>query len=126
MRFIASSVGEVMEIEEDLLEIGPFRRVRINLDVTKPLKQTQRIKVKGGQIIQVVLKYERLPHFFFLCGLISCNDKDRRLTSDEDREDGYKRGMHIKASPRKGLSKHREELESFGVSSCVLQNLRKQ
>lgn len=56
---IASSIGEVMEIEEDVLDIEPFHRVRIMLNILKPLKQSQKVRVKGDHIMQIGLKYER-------------------------------------------------------------------
>ncbi|CAO2827382.1 unnamed protein product [Amaranthus hypochondriacus] len=54
VRSIASSIGEVMEVEEELLKIEPFRMVRINLNTLKPLKQTQKVKLKGGKLFNWV------------------------------------------------------------------------
>ena len=38
IRAIAKAVGDVMEVEEDFLDISLFRRIRVWLDITKPLK----------------------------------------------------------------------------------------
>lgn len=67
------------------------------------------IRVKGNNNVKITLKYERLPHFCFMCGLMSHTEKDCSTVSDEEKEAGYGWGMSIRASPRKGLSKHREE-----------------
>ena len=48
VRSIANFVGEVLDVKEEILEIDPFRRVRIMIDVSKPLKPTHKICVKGG------------------------------------------------------------------------------
>lgn len=61
----------------------------------------------------VGLKYERLPHFCFLCGLMSHTDKDCRIVVEEDREEGNKWSLNIKASPRKRLSKNKKEVEAL-------------
>ena len=90
MRSIAAAIRDVLDVEEDLLEIDPYRRVRVLVDVTKPLKCTQKIRLKGNQIVNIGLKYERLPHFCFLCW-----------------------SLNIKASPRKGLSKFKEEVDAL-------------
>ena len=37
---VASVVGEVMEIAEDFLDINQYSRVRVCMDVTKPLKRS--------------------------------------------------------------------------------------
>lgn len=37
VKTIAKAIGEFLEIEEDFLDINPFRRVRVLIDITKPL-----------------------------------------------------------------------------------------
>lgn len=46
-----------------------FMRVRVILDITKPLRRKMKLK-KGGDWMWVDFKYERLPNFCFLCGVI--------------------------------------------------------
>ena len=62
-----------MEVEEDVLDIEPYRRVRVLLDITKPLRRFQRIKLRGDIVVKVDFKYERSPFFCFLCGSIFHN-----------------------------------------------------
>lgn len=76
IKTIAMAMGDVMEVEEDFLDVSPFRRVRVMLDITKPLKRFQMIRLKGNSTAKVTLKYERLPHFCFLCGCMSHVEKD--------------------------------------------------
>ncbi|KAL2942889.1 Alpha-1 2-mannosyltransferase MNN21 [Bienertia sinuspersici] len=64
--FIAQKIREVLEIEDDDIGWEKSRRVRILLDVNKPLRRVQRIKNKKGDIFSVNLKYKRLPIFVSL------------------------------------------------------------
>lgn len=102
-----------MEIEEDFLDINTYHRVRILVDETKPIKRFQMIRVKGNNTVKINLKYERLPHFCFLCGMISHTEKDCANVSDEDKEAGYGWSMDIKASLHKGFNKNKEEIEAL-------------
>ena len=45
-------------------------RLRILLDVTKPLRRVQRVALKGGTSALIEIKYERLPTFCYMCGVI--------------------------------------------------------
>lgn len=76
VRIIANKVGTVMEIEEDNLGWDKSRRARVMLNVTKPLRRTQKIRDKRGQIHVVDMSYERLPFFSFSCGVLGHVDKD--------------------------------------------------
>lgn len=54
------------------------------MDITKPLKRWQLIRTKGDNTVKINIKYERLPHFCFLCGIISHTEKDCSNVSDEN------------------------------------------
>lgn len=98
-------------MEEDFLDLNPFRRVRVWLDITKPLKRFQTVRLKTGTMMKVALKYERLPFFCFLCGLLSHTQKDCSLAVEDGHVPGW--GSNIRASPRKGLGKLTEELNAL-------------
>lgn len=48
-------------------------RVRIRLDTLKPLKRVVYMVSKGGMEFMCFIKYERLPTFFYVCGMIGYN-----------------------------------------------------
>lgn len=50
-----------------------FMRIRVELDVDKPLKKGRKIKV-GGTSAEVVFKYERLHIFCYICGKLGHSD----------------------------------------------------
>jgi hypothetical protein len=68
---IGSSVGIVKEVETDDEGVawGEYLRVRIQLDLKKPLSRGRMLKVQGRSV-KVVFQYEQLPRFCFQCGCI--------------------------------------------------------
>lgn len=61
-------IGEV-EAEEDGIGWGEYLRVRICLDITKPLARGRFLKMKDVNT-WVAFQYEKLPKFRFQCGVI--------------------------------------------------------
>ncbi|KAH7567791.1 hypothetical protein JRO89_XS07G0149900 [Xanthoceras sorbifolium] len=48
---------------------GKFLRLRIRIDVSKPLRRCIRVDLDGsGKAVTMLLRYERLPEFCFQCG----------------------------------------------------------
>nr|GLL37548.1 uncharacterized protein LOC109174453 [Ipomoea trifida] len=52
-----------------------FYRVRVALDVSKPLKKQMKLKRENGTWVLIDFRYERLPTFCFLCGVIGHGDR---------------------------------------------------
>ncbi|ONK81415.1 uncharacterized protein A4U43_C01F28970 [Asparagus officinalis] len=53
-----------------------FLRVRIRMDVRIPLKRRMKLKKPGGDWIWVNFKYERVPTFCFICGIVGHSDSN--------------------------------------------------
>ncbi|XP_073153566.1 uncharacterized protein [Henckelia pumila] len=71
IRNIAERLGRVLEIDsgEDGRCTGKFARVRVVLDFHKPLKQGIWITPENTtEEVCILLLYERLPNFCFMCG----------------------------------------------------------
>lgn len=62
-----------------------YMRIRIRLDVRKPLKRKKKIKRKNDTVFIVLCKYERLGEFYFSCGLLSHIERFRRKLIDRRR-----------------------------------------
>ncbi|KAL5565726.1 hypothetical protein UlMin_028890 [Ulmus minor] len=67
---LGNMVGRVQEVEcnQDELCLGTFIRVRVIIDISKPLK----LKVRLGsdkELVTILLRYEHLPELCFQCGL---------------------------------------------------------
>lgn len=74
---IGNVVGEFIKADRKNFE-GPwksFMRVRCKMDITKLLRRKMKIKKEGGDWIWIEFKYERLPHFCFLCGVIGHTER---------------------------------------------------
>ncbi|KAL2938994.1 hypothetical protein RDABS01_022443 [Bienertia sinuspersici] len=106
---IASKVGRVLEVENNNLGRDRSRRVCIMLNMMQPLRHVQKIRDKRGAIRTVDIKYERLPLFCCSSRCIGHVDKD---CTHEEVEGGKEKkvwGVWLRASPRKGRMKMREE-----------------
>lgn len=67
-KLIGSKVGQVeeVELEEGEMAWGEFMRVRIKIDVTKPLLRGKMLNLGSNGPVWVCFSYERLPDFCFL------------------------------------------------------------
>lgn len=52
-----------------------FMRIRVAVDVRRPLKRRMKIKKQGGEWSWIQFKYERLPTFCFFCGIIGHSER---------------------------------------------------
>ncbi|TXG64273.1 hypothetical protein EZV62_011267 [Acer yangbiense] len=89
-KWLAEQLGEVVEIPSKSRECwGKFMRVKVRLDISKPLKRWLRLKLgKSKEVTLVGLKYERLHDFCFVCGRIGhgikeCTDEEARKVALE-------------------------------------------
>uniref|UniRef100_A0A803QGM3 Reverse transcriptase domain-containing protein n=1 Tax=Cannabis sativa TaxID=3483 RepID=A0A803QGM3_CANSA len=72
-QFIADDIGDLLEIYPlSLMEnFGPYLRIRVLLDITKPLRRGMTIRFRGiSKPRWVSFKYESLPNFCYFCGLV--------------------------------------------------------
>jgi hypothetical protein len=68
---IGSTIGEVEEVEVNENGVGSseYLRVRIVLDLSKPLFRGRFLKLKE-KMIWVKFQYKKIPKFCFNCGVI--------------------------------------------------------
>ena len=75
---IGKSIGRVVQVA-DLEDDGAgseFLRLRINIDISKPLIRCSKLRSEGKQVGWVGLKYERLPNFCYWCGRVTHGERD--------------------------------------------------
>lgn len=78
-------------------------RIKIRLDVRKPLKRKKKIRRKNGTEFVVTCKYERLGDFCFACGLVTHTERFCRKSIDSRSEEGSKDwGSWLRAPSRWG------------------------
>uniref|UniRef100_A0A803MIE9 CCHC-type domain-containing protein n=1 Tax=Chenopodium quinoa TaxID=63459 RepID=A0A803MIE9_CHEQI len=66
------------------MDIEKFVRIRTMIDVTKPLLQKVKVKMRGGYEELFDVKYEKPPLFCFYCGKIGHGVKDCEGCGEED------------------------------------------
>lgn len=74
---IGEDIGEFMEVdfENDDLAAGRFLRVKVRIDIRKPLRRGVTVEMEEGEERWCPLKYEFLPDFCYICGRIGHIDK---------------------------------------------------
>ncbi|KAL0422180.1 UNVERIFIED_CONTAM: hypothetical protein Slati_3240900 [Sesamum latifolium] len=67
--FIGEKIGRLRDCDhpKDLPSLGSFLRIRIAIDVTKPLARGLKIRTVLGDEYIVTFSYERMPNFCYLC-----------------------------------------------------------
>lgn len=73
-RAIGKNMGSFMEVNQTAS--SKSMRIRVMLDVSKPLVRGTRIGCGNGASKWIDIKYERMPIFCFTCGRIGHVDKD--------------------------------------------------
>ena len=98
MKNMAQRIGEVMEVQIVLPNgfIGEFISARVKLDVAKKLTRFVGF-TKGGKTQYYQVKFEKLPVFCFMCGLI-CHWHEECGSGEHNMKD-MEWGSFIMASP---------------------------
>ncbi|XP_060965472.1 uncharacterized protein LOC133034398 [Cannabis sativa] len=77
VRGIGNTMGKFVENDPKNF-IGVWRdylRVRVTLDIRKPLRRRLKLTHENGSWFWVHFKYERVPTFCFICGVMGHSDK---------------------------------------------------
>lgn len=71
--FMGDLIGNVLgrakevDLDEGKIEWGEFIRVRVTLDITKPLLRRKRLAIAEKELVWITFSYERLPNFCYWC-----------------------------------------------------------
>jgi hypothetical protein len=106
---IGSTVGKVEEVDVDDEEAGwgEYLRVKINMDLSKPLARGRLLHLQSGST-WVGFKYEKLPKFCFQCGVIchgrhGCIRIGEKMQGSKGGETPYGHWLRVNFPMRKGL-----------------------
>lgn len=96
---IGTRIGKVLEIDKSTLQ-GMSRSVRVKVEINlrKPLRRGTKISMGQGEPLWLPLKYERLQSFCYTCGRLGHNLNE--CDTDEDKEEPLY-GEWLRASPMK-------------------------
>ena len=112
---------EILEVDTNEILWDKSARLRVLIDITKSIRRVQRFSLKNGVPALVEIKYERLPTFCFLCGLIGHIGRDCVEVPEEDKEGDRQWGAWLRASPKRGRQKMEEEVRGFLKGARVLE-----
>jgi hypothetical protein len=81
---LGNILGTFEEMDmKDCNRMGKFLRIRVSMDLRKPLKRGSKLNFQGKDI-WVDYKYERLPNFCFACGRVGHQMRDCEDVEDHD------------------------------------------
>lgn len=52
-----------------------YMRIRVTLDLSKPLKRKMKLRKSGNEWFWITFKYENVPTFCFICGILGHSEK---------------------------------------------------
>ncbi|KAH9799961.1 hypothetical protein WN943_000608 [Citrus x changshan-huyou] len=86
---LGAIIGTIEEVEtsENGECIGEYARVRIKVDISKPLKKIIFLEPEGEEKIPMPIRYERLPDFCFCCGTLGHQFRECIKYKDQKQED---------------------------------------
>ena len=71
-----------VDVSDSLVQWEKCLRVRVRIGVTKKMVRGKKITIEEGESRYVYFKYERLPNFYYRCGLLSHALRDCKEGSD--------------------------------------------
>lgn len=85
MRRLGGKIGEVItyETKQQIREYGPYYRIRLKLDFTKPFKPFLLAWKEGHGEVKIDIKYERLPIYYYYCGVIGHQDHECKIKFED-------------------------------------------
>jgi 14-3-3 protein epsilon len=85
---IGRFLGELKEYDHRNTVHNTYMRLKVRINVTKPLQQSWKVRANEGNYVQIVFKYEKLGVFCYLCGLLGHTDKNCPKLFDMEHDDG--------------------------------------
>ncbi|XP_030489697.2 uncharacterized protein LOC115706250 [Cannabis sativa] len=104
IRGLGNYLGEYVKSDPNNF-VGVWRdylRIRVKINVTQPLKRKKKLIKQGGLSCHALFKYEDLPTFCFICGVLGHSERfcDRLFDTPYDQLD-KPYGLEMKAPPRR-------------------------
>jgi 14-3-3 protein epsilon len=87
---IGRFLGELKEYDNRNTVHSTYMRLKVRIDVNKPLQQSWKVRANEGNYVQIIFKYEKLGVFCYLCGLLGHTDRNCPKLFDMDHDDGVR------------------------------------
>lgn len=117
-RVLGEKIGEYVDMDKsESIGMEKSLRIRVRLDVRKPLKKHVNLKLRGGEVCQCPVKYEKLPLICFYCGMLGHGTNECK---EAFRENSHVKnyGNWLKASPWKPIKNDYVQNEAVNDKSC--------
>lgn len=120
---IGANLGHTLFVENPISEDGrvsQFLRLRVLIDITKPLRQSFNVIRKSGNPLRVHFRYERLSDFCYRCGCIGHGVEECPSPPHSSGRNPY--GPSLRAAPARNQpiqSSRQATEEIFDVTSTV-------
>ena len=120
--FIGKCLGGLVDIDVGVTGecFGKYMRIRVAIDVSKPLKRFLRLEFKQGVESMVLVRYERLPEYCFHCGIIGHSYQVCQARTGNDSfvsEKGFEYGPWLRGTSASGQNKGVIQRRSSGEDS---------
>ncbi|KAL2899415.1 hypothetical protein RDABS01_024497 [Bienertia sinuspersici] len=126
-RCIGENMGGFVDFDDsDPLGLDNFLRIKVMIDVGKPLRRGMKIATSSNCSKWVDIKYERLGDFCYYCGKLGHVDRDceETMIEEEKKEMVYRYGPWMRASPLKRGKISKEENDKERLIREKLKNKR--
>ncbi|XP_016727842.1 uncharacterized protein [Gossypium hirsutum] len=101
---VGSAIGEVLAIDWRDRDGGwtEYMRIRINIDINKPLQRVVYFTNHGGEEFVCSIRYEKLPRFCYICGLIGHTTQKCKAqkNSNENQDNIFQYGKWLRVPIR--------------------------
>lgn len=112
IRILGDKIGEYIDTDRtENMSMEKSLRIRVSLDVRKPLKKHITLKIWGGELCTGPIKYEKLPLICFYCGKLAHGTNEcKEVFGDQSPVKNY--GSWLKALPWKPMKVEEEANEA--------------
>jgi hypothetical protein len=107
-RGLANYIGSFVEYDKNNNNSfwRKYMRIRVRVDVRRPLKKCQKVKSQNGDWCIVNFKYEKLGVFCFVCGIMGHAENKCEVRFSMERDDGIREWSNeLRAEPRRRSSR---------------------
>lgn len=103
LKSIGTSMGKYIKSAPGTYEGGwkPYVRIRVTMNINKPLKRRMKIKLEGNSSSWINFKYEKLGTFCFVCGIIGHSERNCAIVyANPDKQIDKAYGTWLRAQSR--------------------------